>query len=391
MAQQSQVAHTAQLQTTRPLAAPLYIGFAATGIGLALPGATLPAILARWHMSDSQGGRLFLFAWIGCSLGALVVHRSLRSPLFGGSLAIATGAIFLAFGSGSSLAANGSMLIYGAGLGLTMTSITLIRQACAGDRSATELIRLNLLWAIGAFLCPMLTSHALATGDFRPPLVALAALFGLLAIWCAVNCSLASFHAEPNAGAGWRALRRVPLSLICMIMLITGVEASAGGWLATYARRSGQGLASMVAAPTCLWAGLLLSRFFWSMPGRTVRRAQIIRGSALLTFVAGIALILRPEATVVEIAACVLGIGLGPLYPLLLDSVLCYTRGGPIFFLAGVGSACLPWLTGVVSTARGSLRTGLLVFVFGTAVVTLLALVSPAADWSSGSREPTRP
>src|ERR1035437_5363598 len=60
-------------------AAPLYLGFAAAGGGVALPGALLPVMMLRWHLQDEQGGRLFLLAWIGSSLGALLVRGSLRS------------------------------------------------------------------------------------------------------------------------------------------------------------------------------------------------------------------------------------------------------------------------------------------------------------------------
>lgn len=380
------VTSSAQPSPRTSVSAPLYLGFAATGIGVALPGATLPAMLARWSLSDAQGGRLFLYAWIGSSLGALGVQGYLRRTLVVGCGAIAAGVLGLAFGPGGSVAADGFMLVYGAGLGLTMTSISLIQQAAAGERSAVELIRLNLVWAVGAFLCPALAGHTLATGNLRPLLGTLASFFTLLALWAVANRSLGSFEAEGNGIAGWRALLRVPPALVLMIMLVTGIEASAGGWLTTYAWREGQGLATVIAAPTCLWAGLLASRFFWSVRGKSLRCAQVVRISALLTAIAGSLIILRHEPAVVGGAAFLLGLGLGPLYPLLLDCVLRSTRGGPIFFLAGVGSACLPWLTGVVASENGSLRTGLLVPVGGTMLVTIIALILPLRTWNPASR-----
>jgi fucose permease len=55
------------------------------------------------------------------------------------------------------------------------------------------------------------------------------------------------------------------------------------------------------------------------------------------------------------------GFGLGPVYPLLLAIALQYSENTLIFVVAGLGSAFLPWATGVVSSSTASLRTGLLV------------------------------
>lgn len=372
----------AEIHTNWRAALPLYLGFVATGVGVALPGATLPAMLQRWGMTDAQGGRLFLFAWIGSSLGALFVHGSLRRTLLAGCTATACGALGLGFGAGAALQADAWMLLYGAGLGLAMTSISLIQQASSKERSGRELIRLNLLWAIGAFVCPLLAEHALAVGNLRPILGGLAGTFVCIGLWCAVARIAWNIQAEKRT-EGWSALAKVPLPLVLMTMLITGIEASAGGWLATYARRNGDGLAAVVAAPACLWAGLLLSRFFWSS-GRRHIGFTTVRGSAGLMAVAAASLVIWPAAQTVAVSALCLGFGLGPVYPLLLDSVLRHTRGGPIFFLAGIGSACLPWLTGVVSTSQSSLRAGLLVPACGTFLLFALAMVSPLRPRSSG-------
>ena len=362
---------------------PLYLGFAATGIGVALPGAALPAMLQRWAMSDAQGGRLFLFAWIGSSLGALGVQGSLRNALLAGSALVSAAALLLGFGTGTVAQADAWMLAYGLGLGLAMTSMSLIvQQSCAAERTGTELIRLNLLWAIGAFVCPSLAEHALAAGDLRPLLGGVAAAFALLGTWCALQPVLSRCRIDVNSFTGWAELCKVPFPLLLMTLLTTGVEASAGGWLATYARRNGQSLAGVIAAPSCLWAGLLLSRLFWSVRSR-LDPAAIMRFSIALIAAAATILVLRPETMIVAAAALCLGFGIGPVYPLLLDTVLRYARGGPIFFLAGVGSACLPWLTGTLSTATRSLRTGLLVPTCASLVLLVLAFASPLRRWVS--------
>jgi len=358
---------------------PLYLGFAATGVGVALPGALLPVMMLRWHFQDEQGGRLFLMAWIGSSLGALLVRGSLRTTLLCGSIAIALGTMELSLCLG--LGAYVCMTLYGLGLGLTMTSISLIRQRLTGG-SGTELVRLNLLWAIGACACPSLTIHALTSGDIRPMLSGLAIFFLIFAAWTSLQ---QDFSIQANESMGSNPLtifRAVPSGLIVMTMLITGIEASTGGWLATFARRGGHPFAETIAAPTCFWAGLLLSRLFWSVCNRWLTQDWTVRGSVALMGTASILLIASGGSLQILIAAFCLGFGIGPTYPLLLSWALRFHRGGAIFFLAGVGSACLPWLTGFVSAEQHSLRVGLAVPMIATMLMVTLALAQPLRIWS---------
>jgi hypothetical protein len=377
---EAEVSALAELKAGRArMAAPLYLGFAATGVGMALPGAILPAMLLRWQLQDEQGGRLFLMAWIGSSLGALLVRGSLRRTLFFGSLAVAAGAAGLAFCAGRG--ADMWMILYGFGLGLTMTSISLVRQWESGG-SGTELVRLNLLWAIGACACPSLAIRALRFGDIRPVLCGLAICFALLATWTAIQPRLTIRTAAGKHANPWAIFRATPLGLIVMTLLITGIEASVGGWLATYARRGGFGIVETVAAPTCFWAGLLLSRLFWSAGNRWLSQDWTVRGSVALTAGSSIILIASGSGLPMLIAAFCLGFGIGPTYPLLLAWALRFQRSGAIFFFAGLGSACLPWLTGFISAQKHSLRVGLAVPMMATMVMVTLSLQLPLRLWS---------
>jgi len=263
-----------------------------------------------------------------------------------------------------------------------MTSISLIRQRQSGSSSGTELVRLNLLWAIGACACPSLTIRALTTGDIRPVLCGLALCFAVLAAWTILETGLAIEATVAATAHPWTIFRSVPLGLIVMTLLITGIEASAGGWLATYARRGGYGIAGAVAAPSCFWAGLLLSRFFWSVCNRWLTHDWTVRASIALMCSASILLIASGSGWLLLLAAFCMGFGIGPTYPLLLAWALRFHRGGAIFFLAGVGSACLPWLTGFVSTRSHSLRVGLAVPMAATLVMVTLSLLLPLGIWS---------
>ncbi len=362
---------------------PLYLGFAGTGVGVALPGALLPALIARWHLGDAQSGLLFLMSFLGSSVGALLVRASLRRRLVAGAFAIALACVALGFCHG--FGADSWMALYGAGLGMTMTTISLMRQQQA-DRTGVEMVRLNLSWALGAAICPSLTVRALTAGVIWPLWFGLAAGFGVLAIWAWFQQESQlrpGVRSAGTAGGVWRLFRSVPLGLIFMIFLITGIEASAGGWLATYARRGGHSVADTIAAPTFLWAGLLLSRAFWSLPHRRVDQATIVRASVGLMALGSLLLIAGGSGWSVLAAAFCLGVGIGPTYPLLLAWALQFERAAAIFFVAGLGSACLPWLTGVVSASRGSLRIGLAVPMAGCVVMFAIALLRPLSTWQT--------
>ena len=358
---------------------PLYVAFAATGVGVALPGVLLPLLLVEWRLADAQGGRLLFMVFLGSSVGALLVQGALRWTLTVGSGLGAIALIGIAASNGSG--AWAWFGLFGVGLGMLMTSVSLARQQQAGGGGGTELVRLNLMWAGGASVAPALVAAAIRAGHDRAVLWGLALVLGLTAVWSAggreLGLSASGADAE-SQGPFWQ----VPVGLVVMTMLITGVEAAAGGWLATFARRGGEGLAGMVGAPTGLWVGLLLSRLFWSFDWRRrgvgwLTGSVVVRGSVGLMAVSAALLMVSRDGAMLVMAAGCLGLGIGPVYPLLLAWVLRTTRGGQIFFLAGVGSAVVPWMTGVVSTARGSLRMGLAVPAAGVLVMLGLALMMP--------------
>jgi len=373
--------------STQPFeVAALYIAFAMTGIGVALPGVLLPVMLQRWHLQDAQAGRLFFLAWIGSSVGALLVRGSLRTVLLLGTLSIAIGSTALALCAGHG--ASVYISLYGFGLGLTMTAISLIRQHQAHD-SAKEMVRLNLLWSIGAFACPSLSIVALRNDDTRSIFLAVAISFGLIALFTLFNTQIEGQVASATANRPWLVFQTTPLPLIVMAFLITGTEASVGGWLATYAHRDVHSLAQTVAAPTCFWMGILLSRLVWSVrkPVAHGSYIRVVRVSAALMVTASIVLIASSQSYLILLASTCLGFGIGPTYPLILAGALRFQRGGAIFFIAGAGSAVLPWMTGLVSTSRGSLRTGLAVPAAAAALMLLFSLRLQLSMWRSQQAE----
>jgi len=319
----------------------------------------MPALLAHWQLSDRAGGTLFFLSWLGAALGALLSRGSLPVSVLRGVLLTVVASCGLALASRKTLFPIA--LCYGLGLGIVMTSISRLRAQRSGARGTAEMNRLNLLWAVGALVCPPLAAHALVTSRAAYLLFALATVFAVLGVAVAIAERCLPAIKLGSASAPLR-LPAAPLFFCCLAVLTVGVEAALGAWLTTYAKRADGSVAGAVSATSAFWAGLLLSRAMHAtrMAGR-LRPVLVLRWHSRL--VAGGLLLLMgtPGALKLLVLAGVLGFGLGPLYPVLLAVVVARYRGNRVFFSAGLGSAAIPWLTGVVSSAAGSLHTGLVV------------------------------
>jgi MFS transporter, FHS family, glucose/mannose:H+ symporter len=351
---------------------PFYLGIAATGVGVALPGIILPSLLTRLHLQDDQAGLFLLLAWLGSSVGALLVRGPLRLILTLGSLLIAASSIGLSDLPAAFLKLL--FLLFGLGLGITMTTISVLCQQNV-DSKNVSLIRLNLAWAVGAFFCPPLALRAIANGDPKPLLIAFGLCFAVFSLWAirALPADLRLNKQSPHSASR----QSVPLYLVLLTFLVSGVEAAIGGWLTTFTDRIHLGLTVTIAAPTCLWAGLLLSRFLWALPGIKITSQHLLRGSLWLIAASSLLLIASTSGLGILSAAFGIGFGAGPVYPLLLALALDFKESGGIFFIAGLGSACIPWLTGIISHERASLRMGLIAPTAAALLMLLLALLFP--------------
>ncbi len=345
-----------------------------TGIGLVLPGALLPILLSRWALTDQQAGLLLFLLLGGAMSGALLARWSLPASVARGCAAVAVAAVLLA--GASREVAFAAMALYGLGLGIIMTAVSLLVSRMYPEERAARITRLNLVWAIGACMGPWIALHGTATWGPQRVLWTLAFLFGLAGV-CVLGTVPHSDAPAANVSSWWRQLRSVSPALLFMVPLATGIESSAGGWLATYSRRSGATLNATIGAATCFWAGLLLSRLIQSHRKVAVRSVWGVFAFAPWLIGAGLTLLIASsEGVPLRIAALLIGFGIGPMYPAVLALVLRRGEGGnAVFVAAGVGASLLPLLTGLVSGGTGSLRLGL-------GVPLAAAIAMAACGWS---------
>ena len=339
-------------------------GFGLTGAGTVMLGVLLPILSLKWGMRDYAAGFLLFLQFIGASLGAIFTEaRRLRSIAIGYALLVVSAGA-LAF-AGMHL----SFVLYfffGLGMGMVMTATSQLYSDRYGDDRAAQLERLNFVWAMGATAAPILLLPLIRRSSLSPVFFAFQGFSLLIFAWvilgerqektCAQSARDRLRETEP-------ALRGALLPLVVLAMGAVGVEASLSGWLTTYSHRADSlGKGGAAFATSLFWLGIMLSRLAFS----TRLLAVVGRRSLLRTLLCAIAvsvvlLMAANHPPSIRFAAAMAGLCIGPLYPLLLSFILERSTKGWVFAAAGVGSAVLPWLTGLLSAHFGSLGYGLIV------------------------------
>jgi MFS transporter, FHS family, glucose/mannose:H+ symporter len=276
-----------------------------------------------------------------------------------------------------------------------MTSISLMLSQRFPEQRRLELTRLNLVWAIGAALGPWIAlrstrgasvTQASALLHAQHVLLGVAVFFAFAAVWAMwmeqSPQTAAARKSAPATVSKWDEGTRfgVPWPLLVLIFGATGVDAAAGGWLTSYAQRAGDSLGITIGAATFLWVGSLISRIVHSTRWASRLPERGVLGASMLAMTAALALLLAwPAGIVTMVAALVLGLAAGPVYPLVVAAALRHRENATVFTIAGVGASILPLATGTLSTWTHSLRAGLTVPLAAAAVMMLLIAVSRSA------------
>lgn len=359
----------------------LYVGFTLTGTGTTLLGCILPALSANWHMNDAHAGTLFAAQFSGSAFGALLVGKDYFKSLIRGHLLLivasaSIGHVAVSFG-------GVFFFLFGLGLGLNMTATSMFIGSQFSERRGAALSALNACWALGAILCPSLTSFWLK--QYR-----LGQLFLAFSITILVVLLLAlRYHADVRLGQPVRhSAENSHVSLPLMFVVATiaflyvGVETSVSGWMTSYVHRLQATHDSWPPiAVSSFWAALLCGRATAPIILRRVSEAELLRASVAVAFLSVSLLLLSHTPLGTVLSAMVSGFALGPIYPLCMARALALAHDSPstkwTFSISGLGGALLPWLTGRVSDHHhGSLAVGLTTSLCALGVMFFLQLVS---------------
>jgi MFS transporter, FHS family, glucose/mannose:H+ symporter len=365
-----------------------YSSFLLIGVLNTFLGPVLPVLSSRWQLNDSQAGSLFFAQFTGALIGSaasgwLIRRLSMTPLLFAGYGLLSVSVAFL----GISEWVGGIFAIFaiGIGLGFTIPATNLMIAESNPERPAGALNLLNLVWGIGALLCPSLISFFSRHGQFPGLLFGISLLLAITAFGFARGLSISSQNDRHTESGDASAMRSwiSPYALLTglFIFIYVGIETSVGGWLASYTQRLGSSAQQFWAiTPSLFWTGLLLGRALAPAALRIVSdRGLVLAG--LIVAVCGLSLILISwELAALSAGAFITGLGLAPVFPTTFAIFTGYfgtfarNMAGVLFMLASLGAAIVPWVVGVTSKHYGELRIGLGVPLFGALLLVALQI-----------------
>ena len=379
----------------RPVALPissaasavLHAGYVVAGIVTTLMGPVLPILIGRWSLSDQRAGLFFTAQFCGSMLGVsslgTLIGRGYRYAFVCGFSLIAVGVAGLSLHS--YLASLAAAAMFGCGLGQALSATNLWVAEVAKARRVAALSILNLAWGIGAVASSpvvMLAQRREAIPFLLYTIGSASALTALILVTMNLEpVAQEGDHQQSTPTRGANISMRSSVNLAGLFFLYVGSENSIAGWVASLTKRMHPDSGDLWAlAPLFFWGGILTGRALVPLVPFRWRERTLLASGLMLATVA-VSLLTRAR-TFANIAICVgaAGLGLAGIYPILIAWLvkaygLRSRRIGAIMFaLAGMGGATMPWIVGLMSTATGSLRTGLLLPLLGC--VAMFGLIS---------------
>jgi len=347
----------------------------------------LPTLSARWSLNYSQAGALFNAQYLTSTLavglsGLLVARWGFRFAMKTGLLVAAFGVAFLL--SGSKLLGIVCIAAYGAGLGLAVPAANLLVAEVNPRRRSAVLNVLNFCWSAGAVACPFLVAVA-AKRQLVPMLLYVIAGFMFL-VMAGIAVMPASIVEPAVREVGKNPPRinwRHPALPVmgALFFIYVGTENAFGGWVATYSKSLGKLTPAMaLTTPSFFYAALTFGRSIAPLLLRRFDESFLVRTGLLVACGGTAGLMLSHSLPAVLGSACVAGLGLAGVYPIMIGllsrefGTSASKIGSIMFTLSNIGGGLLPWIVGVTSTRFGTLKAGLAVPLIGSAAMFVLYL-----------------
>jgi fucose permease len=360
--------------------------FVLTGVVTTFLGPILPVLALRWGLSDSRSGYFFTAQFLGSMLGVGISSFLLPRSGFRFSLGLAY--LLMAGGvSGLVLPEWKTALLgtfaFGLGLGVAIPVSNLLISGLNQDRRSSALSILNFCWGLGAVAAPV----ALAMAEHRNHVPAFVYVLAGLLLLSTVSLVFVPKRELPvdetQAPAAESGTFNWPFAAIIggMFFLYVAVESSVGGWIATLMARAPEGAShAWLPASSLFWGGLLTGRGLAPLVLRKFRERSVVLASLLVACTAICVLVLSSGRQWIAVGAVATGFGLAAVFPITISLLSCFQGmekriAGPMFALAGLGGAVMPWLVGAISTLSGSLQTGLLPPLLASALLLWLHVV----------------
>lgn len=340
---------------------------------IGLLGPSVPAIVHDLGISYAQAGFLFtllsLGSLFGSSIGAIASDYMNRKRILAASCGLfAGGLISMGFVSGYVALCITVFVfsLFGSPMGSIGQSVML--DMYPGQRSKYMSLQ-TLFAAVGSFIAPLLVSINIAGGlSWRWPFLETAGLV-LLLLSALLLVRIPSSSTDRSSKVPLLSIMRNPNMVIAsvLVFLYVAVDLGFSYWLAEYfSAELGVSLRLSSAAVSVFLVGMMSSRLATSWLVKRIATKRILIFGLLLASSSLVAFLLVPAAGMKAVFACVYGLGVGPVFPLMVSKAseeYPHQSGavtGLLFGCMSLGGMVFPLLLGVLASTVGIARSYLL-------------------------------
>lgn len=379
------------------LAAGSIFAFVVLGLPDGMLGVAWPALRHGFSQPLASLGELLLASMLGYLGIASLTGWLLRR--FGTVKVLIVAAVSAAGGAAAFGAARwwavlvvASVLLGCAGGGLDAA----LNTAVAVDRRPRLINLIHAAYGAGAALGPLVVTGALAIGSSWRGAYGLLFVveLALLAVWISLRDAFppiprSDAAAEPDGGIGEGRSRHLSLLLalsLAVFFIYTGLEVAVASWSATFLRGPGGASATLAGVAVFLyWAGLTVGRLGAAALGQRLSPRNAARAGILVTLAGAAVLVANLPTAAAVIALVVIGLGLGPVFPALVNlTPERFGTAGAVGAMgweiaaAGLGGAGLSALVGVMLQLAGLSSFGAALVLLATALGALNVLIERA-------------
>ncbi len=350
-----------------------YAGFASNLLWvmvIGLLGPSVPAIVQDLGISYAQAGFLFtllsLGSLFGSSLGAIASDYVNRKRIFASFCGLfAGGLICMGFAPGyvALCVTVFGFSLFGSPIGSIGQSVMLDMYP---DQRSRYLSIQTLFAAVGSFIAPLLVSVNIAGGlAWRWPFLETAALV-LLLTSVVLLVKIPNSSADRNSRTPLTSIMRNPNMIIAsvLVFLYVAVDLGFSYWLAEYfSTELGVNMRLSSAAVSVFLVGMMSSRLATSWLVKRIATKRILLFGLSLASTSLLAFLLTPAVGAKAVFACLYGLGVGPIFPLMVAKASeeypqqSGAVTGLLFACLSLGGMVFPLLLGVLATAIGIERS----------------------------------
>jgi fucose permease len=377
------------------------LAFAVIGVITLLLGQILPILSTRLQLTDAEAGTLFLAQYSGSIIGTFASSRIAKRYGFTFAVVVGLGLIILGIpgtNANSFYVCWLAIFVYGSGLGLTIPSINLLTiETTAPELRSSAVNLINFAWGVGAIFSQPFVAAVSRDGSLLNATVILVSAVAVLAIcfMSAYRSADRAAHFEtqtvPVATRIWR--RPLPWLFVAFSFFVVSIEGGLGGWLTTYTEALRQSGVPIVNLTVVYFTFFVVGRGVAAFVARRIPENVLIFGCSIILLTGSLILVAAESFAIV--GAAVAGLGSSAIFPTNMSRFArvfgptATLQAAPVFIAGTTGAAVISSLVGVVSSAFGGLRAGILVVVISAAFVVILNLVimSVFRDVASETRE----